>query len=160
MPQTRDFFSDLGVELKREEGGKLFPVTDQAATVLNALLSAIKDSGVELMHPARIQHLEKTDQGFIARSADLQIGTSQVILCTGGYSLPKTGSDRGYNYAEVTAGGVPLTELNLKTMASRNCEGLFLAGEICDVDGRIGGYNFQWAWSSGYIAGVSALNGR
>jgi hypothetical protein len=69
--------------------------------------------------------------------------------------LPITGH-RGYNYAEVTAGGVPLAELNLKTMESRLCPGLFLCGEICDVDGRIGGYNFQWAWASGYTAGISA----
>lgn len=58
---------------------------------------------------------------------------------------------RGYNYAEVTAGGVPLTEID-QTMQSRKCPGLFLVGEILDVDGRIGGFNFQWAWSSGYVA--------
>ena len=39
------------------------------------------------------------------------------------------------------------------TMASRKCDGLYLVGEILDVDGRIGGFNFQWAWSSGYVAG-------
>ena len=53
----------------------------------------------------------------------------------------------GFTYAEVTAGGVPLSELRLETMESRLCPGLYLCGEICDVDGRIGGYNFQWAWS-------------
>jgi predicted Rossmann fold flavoprotein len=60
---------------------------------------------------------------------------------------------RGYTYAEVTAGGVPLTEIDPKTMASRVCPGLYLVGEILDVDGRIGGFNFQWAWSSGWVAG-------
>jgi predicted Rossmann fold flavoprotein len=69
--------------------------------------------------------------------------------------LPISGS-RGFTYAEVTAGGVPLDEIQLKTMESRMCEGLYLCGELCDVDGRIGGYNFQWAWSSGYVAGISA----
>jgi predicted Rossmann fold flavoprotein len=69
--------------------------------------------------------------------------------------LPITG-DRGYNFAEVTAGGVPLSELHLNTMESRRCPGLYLCGEICDVDGPIGGFNFQWAWASGYVAGVSA----
>jgi predicted Rossmann fold flavoprotein len=68
--------------------------------------------------------------------------------------LPVTG-DRGFGYAEVTAGGVPLSELRLETMESRRSAGLFLCGEICDVDGRIGGFNFQWAWASGYVAGVS-----
>jgi hypothetical protein len=66
--------------------------------------------------------------------------------------LPVSGS-RGYQYAEVTAGGVPLEEIVPATMASRTCPGLYLAGEILDVDGRLGGFNFQWAWSSGWIAG-------
>jgi hypothetical protein len=68
--------------------------------------------------------------------------------------VPVTG-DRGFGYAEVTAGGVPLAEVRLETMQSRRCPGLYLCGEICDVDGRIGGFNFQWAWASGYVAGVS-----
>ena len=59
---------------------------------------------------------------------------------------------RGYNYAEVTAGGVRLTEIDPATMASRVCAGLYLVGEILDVDGRIGGFNFQWAWSSAWVA--------
>jgi len=64
--------------------------------------------------------------------------------------------DRGFDYAEVTAGGVPLSEIDLATMASRRCDGLYLCGEILDVDGRIGGYNFQWAWASGRLAGIDA----
>ncbi len=66
--------------------------------------------------------------------------------------LPVTDT-RGYNYAEVTSGGVPITEIDPATMESRVCPGLFLVGEILDVDGRIGGFNFQWAWSSGWLAG-------
>jgi len=65
--------------------------------------------------------------------------------------------DRGFDYAEVTAGGVPLNEINLATMRSRQREDLFLCGEILDVDGRIGGYNFQWAWASGRLAGLNAV---
>ena len=66
--------------------------------------------------------------------------------------LPVVG-DRGFQYAEVTAGGVPLDEVDPRTMHSRRCEGLYLVGEILDVDGRIGGFNFQWAWATGYLAG-------
>ena len=66
---------------------------------------------------------------------------------------------RGYNYAEVTAGGVPLEEIDHRTMGSRTCPGLYLVGEILDVDGRLGGFNFQWAWSSGWVAG-QAIAGR
>ena len=62
---------------------------------------------------------------------------------------------RGWNYAEATAGGVALDEIDPATMASRKCNGLYLVGEILDVDGRIGGFNFQWAWSSGYVAGCA-----
>jgi predicted Rossmann fold flavoprotein len=60
---------------------------------------------------------------------------------------------RGYTYAEATAGGVDLREVDPATMASRRCDGLYLVGEILDVDGRLGGFNFQWAWSSGFVAG-------
>ena len=66
--------------------------------------------------------------------------------------------DRGYNYAEATAGGVSLEEIDPATMQSRVCPGLSLVGEILDVDGRIGGFNFQWAWSSARVAGA-ALGG-
>jgi hypothetical protein len=59
---------------------------------------------------------------------------------------------RGYNYAEVTAGGVPLEEVDPRTLESRKCPGLHLVGEIFDVDGRIGGFNFQWAWATGWVA--------
>jgi predicted Rossmann fold flavoprotein len=62
---------------------------------------------------------------------------------------------RGYNYAEVTAGGVPLTEVDPATLESRKCAGLHLVGEILDVDGRIGGFNFQWAWSSAWVVAAA-----
>jgi predicted Rossmann fold flavoprotein len=68
------------------------------------------------------------------------------------FDLPIAGS-RGYNYAEATAGGVPLAEVDRGTMASRVRPGLFFAGEMLDVDGRLGGFNFQWAWSSAWVAG-------
>lgn len=67
------------------------------------------------------------------------------------WPLDVTGS-RGYNYAEATAGGVALDEVDPATLASRRCPGLYLVGEMLDVDGRIGGFNFQWAWSSGRVA--------
>jgi predicted Rossmann fold flavoprotein len=71
-----------------------------------------------------------------------------------GWPLAVEGS-RGYNYAEVTAGGVSLDEIDPSTMASRVRAGLFLVGEILDVDGRIGGFNFQWAWSSARVCAAA-----
>lgn len=64
---------------------------------------------------------------------------------------------RGWNYAEVTAGGVPLSEIDYRGMQSRKIPGLHLAGETLDCDGRIGGFNFQWAWATGYLAGRAAV---
>ncbi len=68
------------------------------------------------------------------------------------WPLPVVGA-RGYAAAEATAGGVSLAEIDPATMESRVRRGLFLVGEMLDVDGRLGGFNFQWAWSSGKVAG-------
>ena len=66
-----------------------------------------------------------------------------------------TGSE-GYRTAEVTLGGVDTRELSSKTMMSNKHNNLFFIGEVVDVTGHLGGYNFQWAWSSGYVAGQYA----
>ncbi|MDA8926918.1 NAD(P)/FAD-dependent oxidoreductase [Pelagibacteraceae bacterium] len=66
-----------------------------------------------------------------------------------------TGSE-GYRTAEVTLGGVDTKELSSKTMMSNKHNNLFFIGEVMDVTGHLGGYNFQWAWSSGYVAGQYA----
>src|SRR5205085_10900998 len=62
----------------------------------------------------------------------------------------------GFEKAEVTAGGVALNEVDSRDMQSRLIPGLFIAGEVLDLDGPIGGYNFQAAWSTGWLAGTSA----
>ncbi len=59
---------------------------------------------------------------------------------------------RGYNFAEATSGGVALEEVDAARMESRLVPGLHFVGEVLDVDGRIGGFNFQWAWSSAFVA--------
>jgi predicted Rossmann fold flavoprotein len=71
------------------------------------------------------------------------------------YPLPWTG-DEGYKKAEVTGGGVPLSEVDPRTLESRVVPGLFLCGEVLDAFGPIGGYNFLWAWSTGRLAGRGA----
>lgn len=65
----------------------------------------------------------------------------------------KPAGTEGYRTAEVTQGGVDTNELSSKTMESRRCPGLYFIGEVVDVTGHLGGFNFQWAWSSGYVAG-------
>jgi len=323
---TITFFQEIGVRLKREETGKLFPTTDSARSVLTKLLAAATEAGVRIAHPRRVESVKVKPVGFEVEGNWGQVSARHLVLATGGKSLPKSGSDghgyeiartldhsltprifpalvpltlppghfcrelsgiavpaslevqnamgrrlaafsgstlcthfglsgpsvldisryyvdakatdpgtrlvinwlpgksgqevdaelqgrgklkvlkhltkvlpdrlaealmqaagvstevyghgltrpqrlsltkiltrmelpvtgdRGFGFAEVTAGGVPLGELHLDTMESRARPGLFLCGEICDVDGRIGGFNFQWAWASGYVAGVA-----
>jgi predicted Rossmann fold flavoprotein len=320
---TVAFFRGLGVALHEEEHGKLFPDSQKARTVLDALLVEAARRGVELRAGTRVSALEAAEDGIVLHSEGAPLRARRVVLATGGLSLPKTGSDghgyalarslghslvpttpalvplvlegrfhpglsgvavdselrvlgggavrpvrgallfthfgvsgpaaldvsrhllrerllghhprlvarllpgmevgdleqaivaasrvrpraglrgalegrlpaavadavlreeglsgrslaqwtreerrrvaralverelevresRGYGFAEATAGGVPLEEVDLRTMESRLRPGLHLAGEILDVDGRLGGFNFQWAWSSGFVAG-------
>lgn len=320
------WFESLGVMLKEEETGKLFPVSDSARTVLNALLRRCEDLGVHLLSSTRITEITRSPDHFQLHHPQGAIDCTRLVLATGGRSLPRTGSDgsgwqlvqrlghtvtptypalvplvlsgsffhgslsgisqevelstfadgklvdrragsllwthfgisgpvvldasrhwviahaigrgpqlrasllpgqdyqavessllataqerprttllnllaqslparvaqailahlaidpattmgqlarearralvqaltalplpverdRGWNYAEVTAGGVPLGEIDYRTMASRPVPNLYLVGEMLDCDGRIGGFNFQWAWSTGYLAG-------
>jgi len=107
------------------------------ASVADALLSRVDVDG-----KTTLAHLSRDDRRRVSHA-----------LVT--WPL-KVKGDRGYNYAEVTAGGVSLDEIDPATMQSRVCDGLSLVGEILDVDGRIGGFNFQWAWSSARVA-ASAL---
>ncbi len=329
---TTAFFRERGVELKREETGKLFPTTDKAQTVLHALLGAVRDAGAIIEHPARVDVVARDGDDFVVGGDWGEVRTARLVLATGGKALPKSGSDgagyafatamghsltdrifpalvplllpeahplralagiavvaelrlvsgtgktivsftdstlcthfglsgpsvldisrywsdersrdpsvslrinflpnqtpesldaellavgpaahatpltwlrgrlperlartlcelarvdpgasirqlpkvtrqrlastvaalpaepigdRGFTVAEVTAGGVPLAELHLDSMESRCARGLHLVGEICDVDGRIGGFNFQWAWASGYVAGQAVAS--
>jgi predicted Rossmann fold flavoprotein len=68
------------------------------------------------------------------------------------FQVVPTGTE-GYKKAEVTVGGVSTNELSSKTMEARRVPGLYFIGEVVDVTGHLGGFNFQWAWSSAYAAG-------
>jgi len=327
VDRTVEFFRQIGVTLHEETGGKLFPDTHRADTVLDALLGEVKRLGVRLLSNARVIHLERRADRFAVSTSTGHLFAPKVVLATGGLSAPETGCDgsgyrlakqlghaivpttpalvplvldgdfhkplsgiahdaewtvriegtkpirlrgsmlwthfgvsgpvvldasrfwhrarleqravtisvnflggadfgtaqgrlidlactrpkvllrnalsslvpsrigqavlralgidpagpvgqltrgdrsrlahaliewslpvrdsRGYAHAEVTAGGVSLSEINPATMASRKCPGLYLVGEVLDVDGRVGGFNLQWAWSSAWVAGVA-----
>jgi len=88
-------------------------------------------------------HLTKQQQSDLIRSL-----TTYKLPCTGHLS---------FKMAEVTGGGVPLNEINLATLESLVATDLYLCGEILDVFGRIGGFNFYWAWVTGRIAGLSSV---
>lgn len=323
---TVQFFEDLGVQLREEDTGKLFPVSNRAASVVDALLSATRAAGASLHHPCHVTAIERRDAAFVLTTSTGSWTTSRVIIASGGLSVPRTGSDghgfamvsslgvpltptfhpalvpltlpnghwvrglsglsvpvrltlrsgsgrhlrhvdgpmlcthqgvsgpaaldvsrhwlvardtdpdaslsvdwlpaaeagdtdralaatgrracvsalvplperlvaslaeraglaagqpgatlakdarkrlvrlvhedllpvagtRGLAVAEVTAGGIPLAAVHLDRLESRDCPGLHVCGEICDVDGRLGGFNFQWAWASGLVAGRAA----
>jgi predicted Rossmann fold flavoprotein len=99
------------------------------------------------------------DALVIAVGIDKNMGASQLartdrrrlVHALVEWNLP-IADTRGYNYAEATAGGVALTEIDPSTTESRLCPGLYVIGEVLDVDGRIGGFNFQWAWSTAHVA--------
>jgi len=117
------------------------------------ILSHLSDRFPERIAGALLRHANidpATIAGQLARDARRTL----VHLLTA-LPLPVV-QHRGWNYAEVTAGGVPLSEIDYRTMQSRKVPGLYLAGEILDCDGRIGGFNFQWAWSTGHLAGRAA----
>ena len=65
----------------------------------------------------------------------------------------KPSTTEGYRTAEVTLGGVDTDEISSKTMESQREKDLYFIGEVLDVTGHLGGFNFQWAWASGYVAG-------
>jgi predicted Rossmann fold flavoprotein len=117
-------------------------VSTQLATLVPASVADALLSRVDVAGATTLAHLSRDDRRRL----------SHALVK---WPLEVKG-DRGYNYAEVTAGGVSLDEIDPATMRSRVCDGLFLVGEILDVDGRIGGFNFQWAWSSAHVA-ASAL---
>jgi hypothetical protein len=91
-----------------------------------------------------------------ARAAHLDSGQRHALAeALAGVRLTAVASG-GFESAMVTRGGVCLQEVDARTLQSRLAEGLFLAGEVLDVDGPCGGFNLQWAFSSGRLAGESA----
>ncbi len=100
----------------------------------------LKQSGILLQHPAD------------------QVSKKSLAALTG--TLKQTAADivdvEGFERAQACAGGVHTSELDAHTLESRLICGLYFAGEVIDIDGMCGGYNLQWAWSSGYVAGMHA----
>jgi predicted Rossmann fold flavoprotein len=89
-------------------------------------------------------------EGNIAESSDKKL--ENLAKAINAWTVKPDGTE-GYRTAEVTLGGVDTNELSSKTMEAKNQKGLYFIGEVIDVTGHLGGFNFQWAWSSGYVAG-------
>lgn len=109
--------------------------------------------------PARLVEHMGTELGLAGNIAD-QSDATLADLCTrlGAWELRPAGSE-GYRTAEVTLGGVDTDALSSKSMEANSVPGLYFIGECVDVTGWLGGYNFQWAWSSGWAAG-QAIAGK
>lgn len=143
----------------------LLPDVDPSA-LLQELTNRAGNSGHRRLSGVLNQWLpRRLSESLVAQSGDDVVlaelpkqRTAELIEQTKRLVLPVTGT-KGFAKAEVTAGGVRLNEVDPRTMASRVADGLFIAGEVLDVDGFIGGYNFQSAFSTGRAAGIAAASG-
>lgn len=133
--------NELFAYLKKLRNVKGFASLDY---LLNGVLP--KQLGIAV---CKVCSLYKNDKTILALSdKELKIIASKVK----DFSLKVTGT-KGFQNAQVTCGGIPAYEIDSETMQSKKCSGLYLAGEIIDVDGDCGGFNLQWAWASGMLAG-------
>lgn len=138
-----------GEDFARAEARLIGLAARQPRTALHNALAALLPARVADALLARLEIAPQTSLAQLARDARRRLVHALID-----FPLPVRDS-RGFTYAEVTSGGVPLEEIDAVTMESRRCPGLHLVGEILDVDGRIGGFNFQWAWASGHVAGTA-----
>ena len=127
---------------ERERSGRL-PLASVLAHRLPKRLAALWS---ERMLGATAAHRKLAELG----RRELATAATQLS----GWTLQPTGTE-GYRKAEVTSGGVATDEVDPRTLESRRVPGLHFIGEVLDVTGWLGGYNFQWAWASGYAAGQS-----
>lgn len=130
------------------------------AAVFDALRAAKASNGRQAVHtvlaglvPRRLAEWIVQREGVAGNLADQSDKTLRRLdEAVNGWTLKPVGSE-GYRTAEVTLGGVAVDELDQQTMQARRQPGLFVVGEAVDITGWLGGYNFQWAWASGWAAG-------
>jgi len=123
----------------------------QTAKALNGKQAA--HTFLATLLPRRLAKHIAEAQGCTGNLADLsQARLRRLSDAVNDWRITPGGTD-GYRTAEVTAGGVDTRDLDSSTMQSRSVPGLYFIGEVVDVTGWLGGYNFQWAWSSGWCAG-------
>jgi len=159
---------DLSRHWHRAEGERSVSASflpgERAETLRAAWLAAANDSrlsvrkhlGARLSDRLVVALCEECGVAPATTLAQVERGRREALLgLVTARALPVTGT-LGYEKAEVTAGGVLLSEVDPSTLESRRAPGVFLCGEILDVEGRLGGFNFQFAWSSGTVAGRSA----
>ena len=134
------------------------PELEEALLQLKRASRQTLDNALATLLPRRLAEQWGQMQGHapdrrIAEVSDTDLRTLAASLKN--WRIVPTGTE-GYRKAEVTRGGVATDELSQSTLEARNVAGLHFIGEVVDVTGWLGGYNFQWAWSSGVAAGFAA----
>lgn len=127
---------------------------------LSVLKAARQHNGRQAVQTALAEHLPKRlaqylaeTHGFAGHLADMSDKVlTKIVAAIQNWIIRPAGSE-GYRTAEVTLGGIDTTAIDSKSMQAKHVPGLYFIGECVDVTGWLGGYNFQWAWSSGYAAG-------
>jgi hypothetical protein len=110
-------------------------------------------TGLARLLPGRLAQMIAEAGGGASRMADLSDRQLQTVATLVNKWQVRPRGTEGYRTAEVTLGGVDTAELSSKTFEAKSVPGLFFIGEVIDVTGHLGGFNFQWAWSSGFAAG-------
>ena len=132
------------------------PGVDIAATLKTARQTRGKQAAITVLSehlPRRLAQLILDEAAAPANAGDLSDkAIGRIATAVNAWTVKPVGSE-GYRTAEVTLGGVDTNALDSKTMQAKAAPGLYFIGEVVDVTGWLGGYNFQWAWSSGWVAG-------
>ena len=132
---------DLLQELLRRKGTKL-PASELLTGILHNRLGRVLTQSVGISGYVPVQQLEMYELEEVCRAVkNFEVSLTEPM---------------GMDSAQVTAGGIVTKEFDEKTMESRIVPGLYACGEVLDIDGDCGGYNLQWAWSSGRLAGMHA----
>ncbi|EHS53796.1 HI0933 family protein [Rhizobium sp. PDO1-076] len=144
------------------EGDEILLSLEPDVAILEGLKQARRENGRQAVQTVLAQHLPKRLAQYIADSLKLDrplADQSDKALAAVEQHLRrwviKPAGSEGYRTAEVTLGGVDTRHLDSRTMMARDVPGLYFIGECVDVTGWLGGFNFQWAWASGFAAGES-----
>ena len=145
------------------EGQAITVAMAPGVDVFDHLRAARRSHGRQAPHtalsavvPERLARLICEQEGVAGNLADqADAALRRLDRAVNGWTVKPVGSE-GYRTAEVTLGGVDTAALDQRTLAARTVPGLYVIGEAVDVTGWLGGYNFQWAWSSGWAAGQAA----
>lgn len=132
--------------LQRRLGREKVSICEYTAGIFNDKLTACILPLSDISAKKRVEKLSEKEIHRFVRQCKYTVLTIQ--------------DTNGYDNAQVCAGGVRLREVDCRTMESRRMGGLYLAGELLDADGMCGGYNLQWAWSTGYLAGKHAAEAK